>query len=260
MSETSQPRPGARGAYGLHGRVALVSGGSSGIGAATVRRLADAGATVWVGYNSGAQRAAALVSELPGGGHRAVFLPMRDSAAIGAAAAAIAAAHGKLDVLVNSAAVTRAVPHGDLEALDDALFDDILITNVRGPFATIRACRKLLAASGDAVVINISSLSASTGSGSSVAYCASKAALDTMGMSLARVLGPEIRIIGVAPAAVATGFVPGRSRAVVEQQAAGSPLRTITEADDVALAVMGAIINLRLTTGSTLVVDGGRHL
>jgi 3-oxoacyl-[acyl-carrier protein] reductase len=161
---------------------------------------------------------------------------------------------------VNSAATTRAIPHGDLDALDDAIFDEILLTNVRGPFATIRAFRKLLAESGDAVIVNISSLSATTGMGSSIAYCASKAALDTMGLSLARVLGPDIRVVGVAPAAVATDFVPGRGRDAVEKQAASTPLRTVTEADDVALAVMAAIVNLRQTTGSTLVVDGGRHL
>jgi 3-oxoacyl-[acyl-carrier protein] reductase len=259
MSETAA-RPGGNGPLALQGRVAVVTGGSSGIGAATCVRLAEAGAIVWVGYNSGADRAAALIAGMPGAGHRAVHLPMRDTAAINAAAEAVGAVHGRLDVLVNSAGTTRAIAHGDLDALDDAIFDEILITNVRGPFATIRAFRALLKASGDAAIINISSLSAQTGMGSSVAYCASKAGLDTMGMSLARVLGPEIRVIGIAPAAVATDFVPGRGRAMVEKQAAGAPLRMVTEADDVALAVMAAIVNLRLSTGTTLVVDAGRHL
>ena len=260
MSDRPQARPGGRGAYDLTGRVAVVTGGSSGIGAATCVRLAAAGAIVWVGYNNGADRAAALAAKLDGAGHRPVYLPMTDSAAIAAAAAAVRAAHGRVDVLVNSAGKTRAVPHGDLEAMDDATFDDILITNARGPFATIRAFRALLTASGDAVVINISSLAALNGMGSSIAYCASKAALDVIGMSLGRVLGPEIRVIGISPAAVATDFVPGRGRAVVEAQAAGSPLRTVAEADDVAVAVMAAVTGLRLTTGSTIVVDGGRHL
>jgi len=255
-----QVRAGGRGPYPLQGRVAVVSGGSSGIGAATVTRLAEAGASVWIGYNLGQDRAAALAAKLPGTGHRALHLPMRDTAGIVAAAATVASVHGHVDILVNSAATTRAIPHGDLDALDDAIFDEILLTNVRGPFATIRAFRKLLAESGDAVIVNISSLSATTGMGSSIAYCASKAALDTMGLSLARVLGPDIRVVGVAPAAVATDFVPGRGRDAVEKQAASTPLRTVTEADDVALAVMAAIVNLRQTTGSTLVVDGGRHL
>jgi 3-oxoacyl-[acyl-carrier protein] reductase len=256
----SGTRPGGQGPYPLAGRVAVISGGSSGIGAATARRLAEGGATIAIGYNSGLDRAQALAAELPGEGHIAVFLPMLDSAAIGRAAAEVEAKLGRADILVNSAGTTNAIPHGDLDALDDTTFDRILTTNVRGPFATIRAFAKLLKSGGDSVVVNISSLSASTGSGSSVAYCASKAALDTMAMSLARVLGPEIRIIGVSPAAVVTDFVPGRTRTGVEKQAATTPLKIVCEADDVALAVLSAVTHLRLSTGTTIVVDGGRHL
>jgi 3-oxoacyl-[acyl-carrier protein] reductase len=147
-----------------------------------------------------------------------------------------------------------------MDELSDALFDRVMSTNVRGVFATIRAFRRLLTASGDAVVVNISSLSAQTGQGSSVAYCASKAALDTMGMSLARALAPAIRVVTISPAGVTTDFVPGRSRETVEKAAAGSPLRIVTEPDDVALAAMAAIVNLRQTTGAVITVDAGRHL
>jgi len=260
VSETKTARPGGQGEYVLKGRVAVISGGSSGIGAATARRLVAAGAIVWVGYNTGVERAAALVASLPGSGHQALHLPMTDSAAIGRAAQKVGAAHGRVDVLINSAAVTRAVKHDDLDGLDDALFDQVMITNVRGPFATIRAFRPLLKASGDAVIINISSLAGITGTGSSIAYGASKAALDVMGVSLGRVLGPEIRVIGISPSAVATDFVPGRGREVVERAAASAPLRIVTEADDIALAVYGAIVTLRQTTGTTILVDAGKHL
>ena len=256
----SEVRSGGLGPYRLEGRVAVISGGSSGIGAATARRMAEAGATIAIGYNSGRDRAAALAAELPGTGHLPVFLPMQDSTAIRAAAAEVEAKLGRAEVLVNSAGVTRAVPHADLEALDDESFDRILSTNVRGPFATIRAFAPLLKRSGDAVVVNISSVSATTGLGSSIAYCASKSALETMGLSLARVLAPEIRVLAVSPAAVATGFVPGRGRAGVEKQAASTPLKTVCEADDVALAVLAAVTHLRLSTGTALVVDSGRHL
>lgn len=256
----SDLRQGNLGPYGLQGRVAVVSGGSSGIGAATARRLAELGARIAIGYNSGRDRAEALAAELPGSGHLPLHLPMTDSAALRAAAAEVEAKLGRADVLVNSGGTTRAVPHGDLDALDDETFDRILVTNVRGAFATIRAFVPLLRASGDGVVVNISSLAAITGLGSSIAYCASKAALDTMAMSLARVLGPEIRIIGVSPAGVDTDFVPGRSRDAVLKQAASSPLKTVCQADDVAMAVAAAVTHLRLTTGSTLLVDGGKHL
>lgn len=256
----SNLRQGGQGEYALQGRVAVVTGGSNGIGAAAVKRLAAAGATVVVGYNAGRDRAEALAAGLPGSGHLALRLPMEDSAAIAAAAAIVRERFGKVDVLVNSAGVTRAVPHADLDALDDATFDRILITNVRGPFATVRAFAPLLRASGDSVVVNVSSLSGMTGLGSSIAYCTSKGALDTMSLSLARVLAPETRVITVAPAAVATDFVPGRGREAVEKQAASTPLRTVAEPDDVALSILAAVTHLRLTTGSSIVVDGGRHL
>jgi len=135
MSDAPKPLPGNQGPYSLKGKVAVISGGSSGIGAATAQRLAADGAIVWVGYNTGLERAQKVAASLPGSGHQAVHLPMTDSAAITRAAAAVGAAHGKVDILVNSAAVTRAVPHADLDGLDDALFDQVLITNVRAPSA-----------------------------------------------------------------------------------------------------------------------------
>ncbi len=253
-------KPGGQGPFSLQGKVAVVTGGASGIGAATVRRLAADGATVVVGYNTGAARAAALISALPGSGHIALPMPATDSVALEAAAAEVRARLGRADVLVNCAGFTKPVPHKDFAALDDALFDKVLITNVRGPFATIRAFEPLLRASGDAVVVNISSVAGITGLGSSIAYAASKAALDTMAMSLARVLAPEIRIIGISPSAVVTDFVEGRGRAQVEKLAEAVPLRVVTEADDVAMAVMAAVTHLRHTTGSLIVVDAGRKL
>lgn len=257
----AEVKPGNLGEYTLRGRVAVVAGGSNGIGAATIRRLAAQGATCVVGYNEGAARAEALVASLPGAGHIALRIPMLDTAAIRAAAAVVAEKFGRCDVLVNSAAVTRAVPHHNLEALDDELIDQVLSTNVRGPFATIRAFLPLLKASGDSIVVNISSLAAISGSGSSIIYGASKAAMDTMGFSLARALGPDgVRVVSISPSAVATDFVPGRGREVVEKQAASSALRTVTEADDVALTIMGAVTHMRLTTGTIILVDGGKHL
>jgi 3-oxoacyl-[acyl-carrier protein] reductase len=244
----------------LSDKVAVVTGGSNGIGAATVRRLAQAGARVAVGYNTGLDRAERLIGELPGAGHMAVHMKLQETQTLRRAAAKVADAYGRADILVNSAGMTRPIPHADLEALDDDTIDGILIANVRGPFATIRAFAPLLRGSGDAVIVNISSLSAVTGVGSNIAYCASKAALDTMTMSLARVLGPEIRVLSVSPGAVPTDFVAGRDRAAVERLAQATPLKRVTEPDDVALAVMSCITHLRSSTGMRILVDGGRHL
>src|SRR5215469_9521715 len=247
-------------AASLAGRVAVVTGGSSGIGAASVRLLAAAGARVVVGYNKGADRAAAVIAGLPGSGHRAMHLPLEDSAQIRKVAAAVNDGFGRADILVNSAGFTRMVAHHDLDALDDDLIDAVLTANVRGPFATIRAFAPMLRASGDGVIVNISSGAAQSGTGSSIVYGASKAALDTMSMALARVLAPEIRVIVIAPGLVHTGFVPGRTEEMMAAAAAATPLKRAIEAHDVALAVMACITHLRHTTGSIVSVDAGRHL
>ena len=244
----------------LEGKVAVVVGGSSGIGAASARALAAQGATVAAGYRSGSERAELLVAALPGEAHSVFEIDVEDSESITRAADLLVARYGRVDILVNSAGTTRPVPHSDLEGLDDALIDTILASNVRGPFATIRAFRSALAAHGDGVVINISSISGFTGSGSNVGYCASKAALDTMTMSLARALGPEIRLLCVSPGAVATDFVAGRDRAALEKIALATPLKRVVEPEDVARAVLACVTHLRATTGVRIVVDGGRFL
>jgi 3-oxoacyl-[acyl-carrier protein] reductase len=244
----------------LRGRLAVITGGSSGIGAATARRLADAGADVIIGYHHSEERAEALRSRLPRGLHEIAGLSLADPESFKALSAHIASTRGKLDILVNSAGFTRAINHADLDTLTDTLFEEILIANVRGPYSAIRALLPVLRASGDAVVVNVSSISGFTASGSNVAYCASKAALDNMTASLARALGPEVRLLTVSPGAVATDFVPGRDRAALEAGAKATPLKRVIEPDDVSSAILACITHLKASTGSRIVVDGGRHL
>ena len=242
----------------LKDKVAVITGGSGAIGSAAAHRLAQAGARIVVGYNSDPERADTVVKALPGSGHRAIRIPMLETPLIREAAAIVERDFGRCDVLVNSAGFTRMIPHADLEALTDDLIDSIFAANVRGPFATIRAFAGLMKRSGDAVVVNISSVAAIVGTGSNIAYGGSKAALDTMALSLARVLGPEIRVLTVSPAAVDTAFVPGRTTAMVEKVAATTPLKRVVKADEVAQAVMAAVVNLTASTGWVVPVDGGK--
>jgi len=244
----------------LDGKIAFVTGGSSGIGAAVCRLFAVHGARVIVGFHRGQDRAETLVKQISGTGHAIQQLVLEDKLSVKTAFDAIAAMHGKLDILVNSAGFTKPIPHTDLEALDEDLFSSILTTNAVGVFSTIRAAMPLLDKSGDALVVNVSSISAFTGSGSNIAYCASKAAVDTMTLSFARVFGPSVRFMCVSPAAVATDFVAGRDRAALEKAAKNTPLKRVVEPEDVADAVLACATLLKAATGERVVVDGGRHL
>ena len=244
----------------LNGKIGLVTGASSGIGAACARALAAAGASVIVGYNLGEDRAAAVCAELPGSGHRTLHIPLTDSAAHADIARVLSRTIGRLDLLVNSAGFTRRIAHDDLETLDPALFNEILTANAGGTFSITRALLPLLRASGSATVVTVSSVSAFTGLGSNIAYCAAKAAIDVMSVSMARVFGPQVRFLSVSPASVDTGFVPGRNRDEMVKKAAGTPLGRVVTPEDVAMAVMACITHLRAATGTRIVIDGGHSL
>ena len=244
----------------LDGQVAVIAGGTGGIGFASAKRLAAAGARIVLLTRGDLARAEAMTSELPGAEHGAVVAKLDDSAALKQAAADTHARWGRVDILVNSGGMTQPVAHNDLDALTDALIDEIFVANWRIPFATIRAFAPLLRASGNGLIVNISSIAATTGIGSNVAYCASKAGLDIMANSLGRALAPEIRIISVSPGAVDTTFVAGRDAAWNAKQAATTPLKRIAMPDDVAAVVEACATTLKFVTGTTIQVDGGRHL
>lgn len=243
--------------------VAVVTGATGGLGAQICCTLADAGYRVVAGYRSSAGAALALVERLPAGGHCALPAPVTDSAALSQLAADVGTRYGRCDVLVNCAGTTRFVEHADLDGLDDALIDDVLATNVRGPFAMVRALRPLLARSdlpGGGVVINISSIAAQTAMGSNVIYCASKAALDNLTKSLARALSPHIRVVSISPGLVDTEFVKSMDVAWRDEQANRTPLGRLAQPVEIAQAVLAAVRDLRFTTGCVLPVDGGRPL
>jgi 3-oxoacyl-[acyl-carrier protein] reductase len=244
----------------LSGRIVVVTGASSGIGAATTRLFAAAGATVVIGYHRDRAAAERVRDALPAGDHLAVQITIDDGASVEAAADAVARRFDRTDVLVNSAGTTSAIPAGDLDALTDEMFDRITRTNLRGPFAVIRAFRPLLEKTSQGVIVNISSVAALTGVGSNLAYCAAKAGLDALTLALAKVLGPKIRILSVSPAAVDTDFVKNRDPGRLKKIAETTPLRHVTTADDVARAVLACVTHLGSSTGTRIIVDEGRHL
>jgi 3-oxoacyl-[acyl-carrier protein] reductase len=246
----------------LQGRRALVVGGAGGIGAATARLFAEAGARVAVTHTPrSAEKALALAASLPGEGHLALPADVAETVSLLALRDELAEQFaGALHVLVNAAGFTKPVPHADLDALDDHLIDRMFEVNWRGQFAAIRTFAPMLKASGHGLIVSISSISGQTGIGSSIAYCAAKAGIDVMTKSLARVLAPTVRVLGVAPGAVDTSFVPGRGADFNAKTAAATPLKRVATAEDVAEAVFACATSLRFSTGTTVVVDGGRSL
>jgi 3-oxoacyl-[acyl-carrier protein] reductase len=243
--------------------VAVVTGATGGIGSAVCRRLAAAGASVVVGFRrdeSLARSLAASLADSSTANHCAVQVDVTDSSNLGRFAEEIGARYGKVDLLVNSVGTTRFVPHADLEALDDELIDEIFRTNWRGAFATIRALRPLLEKADSALVVNISSVAGVIGIGSNVAYCASKAALNAMTVSLARALAPAIRVVSVSPGVVETDFIKGLDESWRREQLGRTPLGRLASPDDVADAVLAVATTLRYSTGCIIPVDGGRPL
>ncbi|MGE0801257.1 MAG: SDR family NAD(P)-dependent oxidoreductase [Lautropia sp.] len=246
----------------LAGHVAFVSGGTGGLGRAICHALARAGANVSVGYHRAHEAADALVRDLAGvpRGHLGVQAAVTDSSALLRAAQMVEARYGRCDILVNCAGTTRFVPHDALASLDDELIDEIFRVNVRGVLANTRAFIRLLEQSAAAVVVNISSIAGTTAMGSNVAYCASKAAVNNLTLSLGRAFAPKVRFVSVAPGLVDTEFVRGLDASWREEQIDRTPMKRLASPEQVADAVLAVITKLKFTTGVVVPVDGGRPL
>lgn len=242
------------------GKVAVVTGGAGGIGTAICQKFAEAGGDVVVTYNSSAEKAEKLIASLADGNHCTVQARVDDSESVAALAAQIEQRYGRLDLLVNNAGVTRYVEHSDLDGLDDELIDQIFRVNWRGAFACVRALRDLLAGDAGGVVVNMSSIAGTSGNGSNIAYCASKAALDSLTRSLGRALAPQIRVVSVAPGLVDGDYARSFDPAWRQAQIDASPTGRLTDPVDVANAVLAATLLMPQTTGSILHVEGGRLL
>lgn len=242
----------------MTGRVAVVTGAVGGIGSVICKRLAAAGASVVLLDLKDEEKMNQAAQALPGGNHLGLSASITDSASLKAVAAKIEQRYGAIDLLVNNAGITRPVPHADLEALDDDLIDAIFQTNWRGSFACIRAFKKLLANQNGGVVVNISSIAGQTGIGSNVAYCASKAAINAMTISLGRALAPKIRVVSVSPGWVYGEYAKRVDPAYLQEQIDKTPLGRLATAEDVAETVLAVATMMPFTTSCIIPVDGGR--
>jgi len=247
---------------------AIVTGASSGIGAASAIALARAGLDVVVDYRTGKTEAEAVAEQCREAGAETVAIAadVADDEACCRLVSAALERFGRLDVLVNNAGMTRIVPAEPLESLDEPGFDRLFQVNVRSAFQMSRAAAKALKERRGAIV-NVSSHSGHSGFGSSLVYAATKGALNTLTLGLARRLAPEIRVNAVCPGFVATRWLQkakGLSQTEFERFCDGvrraTPLDRLTGPDDVADAVVWLALRAPAITGQLLVIDGGAHL
>ena len=248
-------------------RAAIVTGASSGIGAAVAVELARRGVDVLVNYVQNRGGAEAVAAECREHGVRAAIA--QGDVAVDAGCRALAdaalAEFGRIDYLVNNAGVSKFVPHAKLDGLEAADFARIFAVNVTGAFQMIRATLPALTASGRGAVVNVASIAGTCGIGSSVAYAASKAALLNMTVSLARALAPAVRVNAVAPGFVDTpwhvaGMGPERYRKALVNVTEGTPLKAVTQPADVAEPIVWLLERAGHVTGETIHVDAGLHL
>ncbi len=247
----------------IQGKGAVVTGASRGVGEATALALAKGGCSVLVNYNSSRAEAESVAETVRGFGVKSIAFQgdVADDSACKAMMDTAAREFGRLDILINNAATTQFVPHNALDLVTDELWDRILGVNLKGPFQCVRAARKHMDAAGEGVVVNVASIAGVAGIGSSIPYCASKAALINLTVTLARALGPAIRVNTVAP-----GFIEGKwleqglgamYGPVRKRNMERAVLGKVCTAKDVADAIMTFITGSSLITGQTIVCDGG---
>ena len=244
----------------LTGKVAIVTGGGTGVGHATSLLLASKGCDVAVNYSRSEEEAERTVAEIKQrGGQSAAFrADISDEAAVQGMFESVDQALGQVDILVNNAAITRFVPYTDLAGLTSEIWDDIFAVNVKGTYFCCREAMQRMKARGSGSIVSVSSISGQTGMGSSIAYAASKAAVICMTRSLAISGAPEVSVNAVAPGVIETRWIEGWEE-FTDPQRDVTPMKRHASAHDIAMAIYGLIINPYMT-GQTITVDGGRSL
>ncbi|GIW41505.1 MAG: 3-ketoacyl-ACP reductase [Candidatus Binatia bacterium] len=243
----------------FRGKVALVTGAAVGTGRAIACSLAREGCHVAVNYSRSQKEAEETAEEARKLGVRALAVQadVANEAAVRKMVEDVVAEFGHLEILVNNAGVTVFVPHHDLEALRDEDWDRIFGVNLKGAFYATRACVPHLKKAGGAI-LNVSSVAGVYATGSSLPYCASKAALNNMTVALARALAPEIRVNAVAPGFIDTRWWKEREGYEVVKKFAAerAPLRRVCQPEDVAHVAL-ELLRSDVVTGQVVVVDAG---
>jgi 3-oxoacyl-[acyl-carrier protein] reductase len=249
-------------------RVALISGAASGIGAATARRFLREGWCVAINHVDASQRDAAdqiaVQVNVPGTRSFPVEGDVTRDADCVRLVERTVEKFGRLDALVNAAGISKMVAHTDLHGVSAEDFQRIYAVNTIGTFQMMRAAAPHLKASGNGSIVNISSRAALMGSGSSIPYAASKAAVNALTMALARVLAPEVRVNAVCPALVEQGFVERLAPESFAKRSAHqievSPLHRIGHPDEVAETIWWLTTGASMMTGAIVELDFGMHL
>jgi 3-oxoacyl-[acyl-carrier protein] reductase len=251
----------------IRGGVTIVTGSATGVGAAAAKLLASKGCNVVINYTKSEAEAKETQAECEALGVQTLLCQadVSKDADCRRMVAETMAKWGRVDALLNNAGTTQFVNHANLEGLDADDFQRIYAVNVIGPFQMTRAVTPHMKAAGRGAVVNVSSVAGVMGVGSSIAYTASKGALNTMTLSLARALGPEIRVNTICP-----GFIQGRwlrggmgdaaYEAAVAGQERSTPLQRAGTPEDMAQAAVFFIDGTDHITGEFLIVDAGAHL
>lgn len=248
-------------------KVCIVTGGGTGTGAATALRLAERGWRVAINFSRSEAEAGETAAQCDRVGGEALVVKgnVAEDADCRAIALATLEQWGRIDALVNNAGITKFAHAAKLDALSAEDFQRLYAVNVIGAYQMIRACVPAMKAQGAGVVVNVSSTAGISGLGSSVAYAASKGALNTMTLSLARALAPIVRVNAVCPGLIETRW--HRARFNEEEYARfvktyedSVPLGRAAQPGDVAEAVVWLIESARVMTGELVQMDSGLHL
>ncbi|MEW5977312.1 MAG: 3-oxoacyl-ACP reductase family protein [Acidobacteriota bacterium] len=248
----------------LTGKVALITGGGTGMGRAIALKFAREGAAVVINYSKSEMDAAKTSSDVKtlGAPSSTILADVSSDQQVRTMVAKVEQEYGRLDILVNNAGYTRFITHSDLETLSEAIWDRILAVNVKGTFFCSRAVAPIMKRQGWGRIINISSVAGLTAGGSSIAYCASKAAVISLTKTLARALAPEILVNSVAPGLIETRWLNDAPdpEGVRARQRENAPLHRVGTPDDVAEVTLSLACDWSFVTGQIVVVDGGRNL